>query len=253
MSAPPKLRPASRISAEEWIVRRDLAAAYRLAALYGWEDMGGTHISARVAGEEAFLINPYELLFEEITASSLVKVDLAGNILGATEYTINPAGFVVHSAIHRARHAAGCVMHLHTHDGVAVSCLAEGILPLSQAAMLISDRIGYHDYEGVALDSAERERLARDLGDFDILILRNHGTLTTGCDVGEAFVLNYHLERVCATQLRILATGRPTQEASGDARAKTAEIGRNMWSTHSKRLWLAHKRKLDRHSVDYKN
>jgi ribulose-5-phosphate 4-epimerase/fuculose-1-phosphate aldolase len=144
-------------------------------------------------------------------------------------------------------------MHLHTHAGVAVSCLAEGVLPLSQAAMLISDRIGYHDYEGVVLDHAEREGLARDLGDLDILILRNHGTLTTGCDVGQAFALSYHLERVCATQLSILATGRPIQEVCRDARAKTAETGRHLWSSHANRLWLAHKRKLDRHSTVYKN
>jgi ribulose-5-phosphate 4-epimerase/fuculose-1-phosphate aldolase len=234
-------------------VRLDLAAAYRLAALYGWEDMGGTHISARVPGEEAFLVNPYELFFEEITASSLVKVDLEANIIGETEYTINPAGFVVHSAIHRARHDAGCIMHLHTHDGVAVSCLAEGVLPLNQSAILICERIGYHDFEGVALDHAERERLARDLGDFDILMLRNHGTLTTGSTVGEAFVLNYHLERVCATQLRILACGRPLREVSSDARAKTADIGRRLWTPHSNRLWLAHKRKLDRYSTEYKS
>jgi ribulose-5-phosphate 4-epimerase/fuculose-1-phosphate aldolase len=241
----------ARFAPAEWAVRVDLAASYRLCALYGWDEATGTHISARVPGEEAFLINPFDLFFEEVTASNLIKIDLQGNILLPTRHTLNPAGFVVHSAIHQARADAGCVMHLHTDNGVAVSCLAEGLLPLNQTAMLIADRIAYHDYEGVAVDLEERERLGRDLGGLNLMFLRNHGTLTVGQDVGEAFVRMYILERACAIQLRVLATGREIHPVSSTARERTHEVGARIALPNTNRGWLAHKRKLDRMTTDY--
>lgn len=245
------VRGENDMSPAEWAVRLDLAACYRLAALYGWADALATHFSARVPGEEAFLLNPYGLFFEEVTASNLVKVDLDGNILRKTEHTINPAGFVIHSAIHGARADAGCVMHLHTVNGVAVSCLSEGLLPISQTAMLIADRIAFHDYEGVALEEDERPRLARDLGDFHIMILRNHGTLTLGEDVAAAFLRMHTLERACAIQMRVLAAGRPIETVSAGAQKVTGDIGIRLEQTRAGHAWAAHKRALDRVTTDY--
>ncbi len=209
-----KLRPAARpvreqVSEEEWQVRVNLAACYRLIAHYGWDDLIFTHISARVpGGEEHFLINPYGMMFQEITASSLVKVDLEGNIVLPTEYAVNPAGFTIHSAVHAARKDVGCVIHLHTRDGVAVSAMQEGLLPLSQTAMIARVSLAYHDYEGIALDLGERERLVRDLADRMMMILRNHGTLAVGPTVEEAFLRIFFLERACSMQVAALAGGR---------------------------------------------
>jgi ribulose-5-phosphate 4-epimerase/fuculose-1-phosphate aldolase len=182
-----------RVSAEEWALRVDLAAAYRLVALYGWDDMIFTHLSVRVPGpEHHFLINPYNLMFEEITASSLVKIDLDGKPVGETPYITNPAGFTVHSSIHMARDDAHAVIHLHTPSGQAVAAQAEGLLPISQTAMAVYSRLSYHDYEGIAVDLDERERLGADLGATNTaMILRNHGTLTVGKSVAEAFVSMY--------------------------------------------------------------
>ncbi len=199
-----------QVSSEEWNVRVDLAAAYRLVAHYGWDDLIYTHISARVPGpENHFLINPYGVMFHEMTASSLVKVDLDGRIVMPTEHPINPAGFTIHSAIHGARHDVGCVLHLHTDDGVAVSAQADGLLPLSQTAMVAMASLAYHDFEGIALDLSERDRLIADLGDKKMMILRNHGTLSAGRDVPLAFVQMFFLERACAMQIRALSGGRP--------------------------------------------
>ena len=165
----------------EWKVRCDLAAAYRLVAMFGWDDLVFTHISARVPGpEHHFLINPYGWLFEEITASSLVKVDLDGQKVEESDAWINPAGFTIHSAVHEAREDANCVLHLHTVDGVAVSCQEDGLLPINQTAMLLNGQLAYHDYEGVALDHDERPRLVADLGDSKVMLLRNHGTMAVG-------------------------------------------------------------------------
>ena len=167
-----------KVSEEEWKIRVDLAAAYRLVAHYGWDDLIFTHLSARVPGpEHHFLLNPYNLMFEEVTASSLVKVDMNGHPVEPTPFITNPAGFTIHSALHMAREDAHAVMHLHTPHGQAVSAHAEGLLPLTQTAMLIRDEIAYHDYEGVAVDLDERERIVADLGDKSAMILRNHGTL----------------------------------------------------------------------------
>lgn len=197
-----------RDSAIEAAIRTDLAAAYRLVALFGWDDLVFTHISARVPGpEHHFLINPYGWMFEEITASSLVKVDLEGNVVGQSREMVNPAGFTIHSAIHDAREDAGCVMHLHTVAGTAVSSQEAGLLPLNQTSMLLNGKVAYHDFEGVALNHDERPRLVADLGDKSAMILRNHGTLVTGSTVAEAFTTMYFLERSCEMQVAAQAGG----------------------------------------------
>ena len=204
-----------KVSDEEWKLRVDLAATYRLVAMYGWDDMIFTHISARVPGpEHHFLINPYGLLFEEITASSLVKIDIDGNKVDDSPYPVNPAGFTIHSALHMNRDDAHCVIHLHTDDGVAVSAQADGLLPLDQHAMMISGDIAYHDYEGIALDLDERERLVADIGtDKHVMMLRNHGTLTLGKSCADAFLRMYYLERACSMQVRALSGGDQAQLA----------------------------------------
>jgi ribulose-5-phosphate 4-epimerase/fuculose-1-phosphate aldolase len=200
----------STVTREEWEQRVALAACYRLVALYGWDDLIFTHISARVPGpEHHFLINPYGWLFDEITASSLVKVDLDGRKVGASPHEINPAGFTIHSAIHAARDDAHCVLHVHSVNGVAVSAQKDGLLPLSQHAMFALSSLAYHDYEGVALEDDEKPRLVRDLGDRRSLILRNHGLLTVGRTVAEAFVAMYFLEAACMMQVRAQAGGGP--------------------------------------------
>lgn len=210
-AAVPDLRPLrERVSAQEWAVRVDLAAAYRLVAHFGWDDVIFTHLSARVPGpHEQFLINPYGLLFEEMTASSLVKVDLDGNVLDPSPYPVNPAGFTIHSAVHAARHDVACVIHLHTVPGVAVSAQTNGLLPLNQTAMFINSSLGYHEYEGLALDHAERPRLVANLGSKSAMILRNHGTLAVGPTIPAAFLSMYFLERACAMQVATLSGGVP--------------------------------------------
>ena len=190
------------VSKEEWQVRVDLAAAYRLVANYGWDDLVFTHISARVPGpEHHFLINPYGMMFEEITASSLVKVDLDGKIVMDSEYRVNPAGFTIHSAVHAAREDALCVMHLHTDYGIAVSAQEKGLLPISQQSLFVLSSLGYHDYEGLALNDEEKPRLVADLGRKTFLILRNHGLLTVGPTVADAFLSMFLLERACRIQI----------------------------------------------------
>lgn len=197
------------VSETEWEQRVQLAACYRLVALFGWDDLIFTHISARLPGpEHQFLINPYGLLFEEITASSLVKVDLEGRKQMDSPYDINPAGFTIHSAIHAAREEAQCVLHVHSVNGVAVSAQAGGVLPLSQHSIFVLSSLAYHDYEGVALDADEKPRLVRDLGDKRFLMLRNHGLLTVGESVAEAFVAMYLFETTCMIQVRAQAGGR---------------------------------------------
>ena len=181
-----------KVSEDEWAIRVDLAAAYRLVAHYGWDDLIFTHLSARIPGpEHHFLLNPYQLMFEEVTASSLVKVDVHGNPVEPTPFITNPAGFTIHSAVHMAREDAHAVMHLHTPAGQAVSAHQEGLLPLTQTAMLVRGELAFHDYEGVAVDLDERERIVADLGDKGAMLLRNHGTLAVGRNVGECFVKLY--------------------------------------------------------------
>ena len=197
-----------KVSEEEWTARVELAALYRLVALHGWDDMIFTHISARVPGpEHHFLINPYGLFFGEITASSLVKVDLDGNIVQETPYFINPAGFTIHSAIHAAREDARYVMHLHTDQGVAVSAQPDGLLPISQHALIALPQVTYHDYEGIALNLDERERIVADLGSKNLMILRNHGTLSVGVTAADCWLGMFYLERACKQQIMALSVG----------------------------------------------
>jgi ribulose-5-phosphate 4-epimerase/fuculose-1-phosphate aldolase len=199
-----------KVSEEEWKVRVELAALYRLVALYGWDDMIYTHISARIPGpEHHFLINPYGMFFGEMTASSLVKIDLEGHILQETPYFINPAGFTIHSAVHAARDDAHFVMHLHSDQGVAVSAQKDGLLPLSQHALIVLPRLAYHDYEGIALNLDERERLVADLGDTKtLMLLRNHGTLAVGQSAADCWTGMFYLERACKQQVMALSAGR---------------------------------------------
>lgn len=212
------------ITAAERAVREDLAAAYRLVAHFGMEDSIYTHISARVPGTtDQFLINPYGMLFRDITASSLVKIDTEGRILEPTDYDVNPAGFTIHSAVHAARHDASCVLHTHTVAGVAVSSLTGGLQPCNQWALQFYNRIAYHDFEGIALDHAERERLVADLGPtLRTLVLRNHGLVTLGRTVAEAFILMHNLERACQVQLAIQASGQPVHPVPPEVCERTA-------------------------------
>jgi ribulose-5-phosphate 4-epimerase/fuculose-1-phosphate aldolase len=198
----------AQVSPEEWALRVDLAAAYRLVALYKWDDLIFTHLSARVPGpEHHFLINPYHLMFEEITASSLVKIDMEGKpVMGPA--MVNAAGFVIHSAIHMAREDAKAVLHLHTPYGQAVSAMEFGLLPHTQTGMIAHHELAYHDYEGIATDMEERERLVADLGAKSAMLLRNHGTLTVGETIGHAFLRMYFLERACEAQVHMLSAGR---------------------------------------------
>lgn len=199
----------SKVSAEEWAVRVDLAACYRLVAHFGWDDLVFTHISARVPGTHDFLINPYGLMFDEVTASNLVRVDLQGNKTLDTPYHINPAGYTIHSAVHEAREDAMCVLHLHTLAGIAVSCQKAGLLPISQQASIVGCSLSYHDYEGIALNQDEKARLKANLGRTHHLILRNHGLLTVGQTVADAFLSMFTLQRAC--EIQVLAQGNGTE------------------------------------------
>lgn len=215
------------ITPQEWAIRRELAVAYRMFAHWGWDDLIYTHLSARVPGpEHHFLLNPFELGFDEVTAANLVKVDKDGEAVLPTEHSTNPAGFVIHSAVHLGREDAACVLHLHTPDGQAVSAHADGLLPVCQTSMFVNGfGIGYHDYEGPATDLSERERLVRDLGDNGVLILRNHGTLSVGSSIGEAFTRMYFLERACQIQSRVAAGGMKLSEPSVGMVDSTAAVG----------------------------
>src|SRR5688572_495328 len=242
---------------QEWQARVDLAAAYRLAAHYGWDDLIFTHISARVPGpDHHFLINPYGLMFDEITASSLVKVDLDGNQLSTSPYSINPAGFTIHSAIHEVREDAGCVLHLHTPDGTAVASSLEGLLPMNQTAQLVTHDLAYHDYEGIALDHDERPRLQKDLGTKNHMLLRNHGTLTVGRSVASAFERMFHLERACTMQVRtrmLGPTAYPVEQAVVDKNAALFTDPNRIELRSTMPVWPALLRKLDRLDPSYKD
>ena len=237
-----------QVSPQEWQTRQDLAAAYRLVAHYGWDDMVFTHLSARVPGpEEHFLLNPYGFMFEEVTASNLVKVDCEGNVVLSQGHDVNTAGFVIHSAVHMARHDAHAVMHLHTDAGVAVSCAEQGFLPLNQHAMFVYHDVAYHEWEGVALDIDERERLVADLGDKNLMMLRNHGTLALGGSVASCFMRLYYLERACKIQVDAMTQGElhhPTQDAV-NMMEKTFH-NPNAWEGLSKNAWPALIRKANR-------
>lgn len=241
------------VSPEEWQTRVDLAAAYRLVALFGWDDLVFTHISARVPGEPAhFLINPYGLFFEEITASSLVKVDEHGNKVMPSAYEVNPAGFVIHSAVHEARPEVNCVLHTHTLHGTAVSAQKAGLLPLSQPSTLPLNSIAYHDYEGIALRDDEKPRLCADLGNANHLILRNHGLLTCGRSVAEAFQAMYTLETSCRVQILAQSGGAELTQVPREVvelnlrQAREASKGRG-----ADLVWPGLLRRLDRRNPGY--
>ena len=244
-----------QVSEAEWQTRVDLAAAYRLVALYGWDDLIFTHISARVPGaDHHFLLNPYGLMFEEVTASSLVKIDLAGNKVMDSPYFINPAGFTIHSAVHEARDDALCVLHLHTDYGIAVSAQKDGLLPISQQAMFPLASLGYHDYEGLALNEAEKPRLIADLGDKKNLILRNHGLLTIGRTAAEAFLSMYILERACKIQILAQSGGSELHRVSDAIIDLTAkQLSAVTVGQGSALTWPGLLRKLDRIDSSYRN
>lgn len=238
-----------------WQRRIELAAAYRLTAMFKWDDLIATHISARVPGtDDQFLINPYGLLFEEVTASNLVTVDLHGRKIDDSPYEVNPAGFTIHSAIHASRHDAECVMHTHTLNGTAVSAQVEGVLPLSQQSMLVLQSLGCHDYEGIALRDDEKPRLVASLGRNDFLMLRNHGLLTVGRSVAEAFVFMYVFEAVCSIQVRALAGGRPLSHIDASIVATAREQVKAATQGHGAAMaWPGLLRRLDRTLPGYDN
>ena len=242
------------VSAEEWQLRVDLAACYRLVALYGWSDLVFTHISARVPGpEHHFLINPYGLMFDEITASSLVKVDKDCNKLIDSPYPVNPAGFVIHSAIHEAREDIQCVLHTHTRAGIAVSAQKAGVLPISQQSTFVLGSLAYHDYEGVAFRDDEKPRLQADMGQANFLMLRNHGLLTVGKTIPDAFLSMYTFENTCQIQIAAQSGGAELTQVNpkiveGVAHAlkvQTGGLGGNF-------VWPSLIRKLDRLDAGYK-
>jgi len=236
---------------EVWRTRVELAALYRLVALHGWADAIYTHISARVPGShDRFLINPYGLYFDEITASSLIEIDAEGRICQETDAIVNPAGFTIHSAIHAARPDAHFVMHLHTRDGIGVAAQTHGLLPLSQHALVVLPRLAFHEYEGIALDLDERERLVADLGDKQVMLLRNHGTLALGATAAECWNAMYYLERACSIQIAALSGGLANARAAPIEAQQTVarQIARG---TSAHLAWPGALRMLARLSSDY--
>ncbi len=245
----------NQVSVEEWQVRTDLAACYRIIAMNGWDDLIFTHISARVPGSDNhFLINPYGMMFEEITASSLVKVDLNGDKVMESPHPVNPAGFVIHSAVHAARHDAGCVLHTHTKAGVAVSIQAEGLLPLSQISLIAYGSLAYHDYEGIALNEDEKPRLVADLGENNALILRNHGLLTAGATIADAYLFMYALETACQIQIMAQSSGvgliQIPQPIVDGIQAQAEQVLKGLGGALA---WPGLLRKLDRRDASYRD
>ena len=249
------IRSNNRYSDAEWQMRVDLAACYRLAKMHGFSDIIWNHITAKVPGTEHFLINRFGLRHDEITASNLITLDLDGNVIdpgSATceERDINVTGYVIHSAIHAARPDVHCIMHSHSEHGLAVSTLKEGLIPMVQDAMPFYKQVAYHDYEGLSTEIAERERLAANLGDGNVMILRNHGLLTCGATVGEAFMLMYYLERSCRVQMQVLASGREYTLPS--AEVCEAAAGQYVLFPHGKYEWPALLRLLDQRAPGFR-
>jgi ribulose-5-phosphate 4-epimerase/fuculose-1-phosphate aldolase len=244
------------VSPEEWQMRVDLAACYRLVAHYRWDDMIFTHISARVPGpEHHFLINPYGMMFDEITASSLVKIDLDGNVVLDNGYRVNPAGFTIHSAIHAGREDATCVLHVHTQNGVAVSAQRDGLLPISQQSLFVLSGLAYHDYEGVAVNPDEKPRLVADIGDNNFVMLRNHGLLTCGATIPDAFLAMYTFEAACAIQIKAQAGGGELLSIPSPILKGIQAQGRKVTgsTTGGMLAWPALLRRLDRIDPSYRN
>lgn len=243
-----------QVSDAEWALRCDLAATYRLVAMHGWDDLVFTHISLRLPdenGKARFLMNPYGVLFEEMTASCLIKIDADGNLAAPTPYFPNPAGFTIHSAVHMTRHDAACVLHLHTPYGVAVAAQRDGLRRYTQFAMIVHDDMAYHDYEGIALDLSERERLVADLGEKNLMILRNHGTMTLGENCAIAFLRMYFLEQACKAQ--VLAQSGGPEGLVEDTEDMAAMVGTQGRPGFTKGLgdnlvWPGLMRKLARHN-----
>jgi len=249
----PSLREV--VSAEEWQLRVDLAAAYRLVAAYGMSDLVFTHITARVPGpDHHFLINPYGLMFDEITASSLIKVDQACNKLHDSPFPVNPAGFTIHSAIHQAREDVGCVLHTHTRAGIAISAQKDGVLPISQQSTFVLASLAYHGYEGVALRDEEKPRLQADLGNKNYLMLRNHGLLTVGRTIADAFLSMYIFENTCRIQVDALAGGKELTSIDPQILLGMEQVMRTATAGQGSALaWPALLRKLDRMDPNYKD
>lgn len=243
-----------QVSAEEWRIRVDLAACYRLVAEFGWSDLVFTHISARLPQEGQFLINPYGLMFDEITASSLVRIDADGNKLQDSPFPVNPAGFTIHSAVHGARHDAACVLHVHSLNGVAVSAQKDGVLPLSQQSIFILSSLGYHDYEGVALNDAEKPRLVADLGMNRFLMLRNHGLLTVAKSIPDAFLQMYLFESACTIQIRAQSGGGELVRIPDAIIAGARQQARDVTKAQGGMLaWPALLRRLERKDPSYRS
>ena len=245
----------NEVSDEEWQLRVDLAACYRLIAMHGWDDLVFTHVSARVPGpDEHFLINAYGLLFEEMTASSLVKVDLNGEKVLDSPHMVNPAGFVIHSAVHEARPDVGCVLHTHTRAGVAVSIQKDGLQPLSQTSLFPYSTLAYHDYEGVALNDDEKPRLVADLGDRNALMLRNHGLLTTGATIADAFLMMYVFETACQIQIMAQSSGgeliQVPQPIVDGIQAQAEQVTKGLGG---QLIWPGLLRKLDRADSSFRD
>jgi ribulose-5-phosphate 4-epimerase/fuculose-1-phosphate aldolase len=219
----------TEMASEEWRMRLDLAAAYRLAAIYGWTDLNNTHFSARIPGTDHFLLNPFGKLFDEITASSLIKVDHKGAVIGDSGYSTNPAGFVIHGAIHMAVADANCILHTHSRFGTAVAMQRHGLLPASQKALTLFGWLAYHDFEGAALDMDERPRIVGDLGEKKLMILRNHGLLSVGKTMGEAFVWMYRLETACRMQIDALSGGAELNPITEATQQRTIAQGLKMY------------------------
>ncbi len=244
----PRRNLKAQVSSIEWQTRVDLAACYRLVAHLGWDDLIYTHVSARIPETEYFLINAFGVAFDEVSASNLVKIDIDGNILDGGEFAINPAGFTIHSAIHQCRHDAGCVLHLHTKPTIAVASQQQGLLPLSQYSMFSLASLSYHEYEGLAVNPDEKQRLQQNLGNNNHLLLRNHGGLTLGATIGDAFMRMYDLNRACEIQLMLQASGQATVSIAQPiidniiAQAKIVHTG----STGGQKSWPAMMRKMYR-------
>jgi ribulose-5-phosphate 4-epimerase/fuculose-1-phosphate aldolase len=244
-----------QVSEQEWQTRVDLAACYRLIAHFRWEDLIYTHITAKVPGTEEFLINPYGMLFDEITASSLIKVDLSGKKISQSPYETNPAGFLIHSAIHAVRHDVACIIHIHTADGIAVSVQKEGLLPLSQQSIFARASLAYHSFEGVVLDPSECGRLQQHLGSANFLILPNHGLLTCADTIPNTFLMMYTLQRACEIQVKAQSCGKEmigvSTQAEAQSLALTSEVNRNGQPQDGSLAWPALLRRLDRLSPGY--
>jgi len=246
-----------QVTAAEWQTRVDLAACYRLVALHGWDDLIFTHISAKVPGTQEFLINPYGLMFHEISASSLVKIDQAGNKLMDSPYEINPAGFTIHSAVHEVRHDVECVLHTHTAAGVAVSAQKQGVLPISQQSLFVLSSLAYHPYEGVALNPEEKARLQADLGENNFLMLHNHGLLACGGTIADTFLMMFIFQRACEIQVLAQTGGAELiaiePQLLAGARAMVAGVTRSAQGMGGALAWPALLRKLDLQDPSYKS